>query len=390
MRFQISLLAIALNFVLHLPSQAQLTIPSDGSDGALNISADTVIDLSQAVDGSWDDDNSANAGKGIYDKDKWAIVFKYSSVNIDGVYTDGDLSGAKVTFINHPSRAPVVWLVQGDVTINGIVDIRGKDGTSDAVERLRPVEGGPGGFRGAATGPSGRGWGLGPGGGGISIHGSHGGGYLGSYGNPQILPLIGGSGGAASSSWSGAGGGGAILIAASGGVAVAGKVDAGGSAGGAIKIVSHQVTGAGELSVIGNAGAGRIRLETNLLATSLRTFPETIGVPPADPPVLWLPDNAPSVRILSVDGVASPEDPRAPLVSAADIAIENDAPVDILIETKNFPVEGVVQLRWAYKYGWAGWLTATLEGGDATQATWKVTTAFIPGFTTLQARITAP
>jgi plastocyanin len=97
--------------------QAQLSIPSDGSDGALNITANTVIDLSQAVTGTWDANNSANAGKGIFDPAKRAIVFKYSSVNINASRT--------VTFTNHPSRAPVVWLVQGTVAIAGTLSLNG-------------------------------------------------------------------------------------------------------------------------------------------------------------------------------------------------------------------------------------------------------------------------
>ena len=61
---------------------AALNIPSDGSDGALIISNNTVIDLGQAVTGNWDANNSANAGKGVYDPAQWAVVYKYSSVTI--------------------------------------------------------------------------------------------------------------------------------------------------------------------------------------------------------------------------------------------------------------------------------------------------------------------
>ena len=50
---------------------AQLTIPSDGSDGAFNPAVNIEIDLSQSVTGTWSDNNAANAGKGIYDSNKW-------------------------------------------------------------------------------------------------------------------------------------------------------------------------------------------------------------------------------------------------------------------------------------------------------------------------------
>src|SRR6266498_2064736 len=97
---KLALLAITFA-ALALPARAQLTIPgADGSEGALNITSNTVIDLGQAVTAAWDANNTANAGKGIYDSNKWAVVFKYSSVTI--------ASNATVTFVNHASRAPVV------------------------------------------------------------------------------------------------------------------------------------------------------------------------------------------------------------------------------------------------------------------------------------------
>ncbi len=86
--------ALALLLLGALHGQAVITIPgADGSDGALNVTADTVIDLSQAVTGAWDANNTANAGKGIYDPSKWAVVFKYSSVTV--------ATGKTVTFKNH-------------------------------------------------------------------------------------------------------------------------------------------------------------------------------------------------------------------------------------------------------------------------------------------------
>ena len=87
-------------------AQAQLTIPgADGSDGSLHVTEDTVIDLSLATGGApgtdaWQQDNTANAGNGVYDPDKWAVVFKYTSVTVD--------ADATLSFANHPTRAPVV------------------------------------------------------------------------------------------------------------------------------------------------------------------------------------------------------------------------------------------------------------------------------------------
>ncbi|MBI5388725.1 MAG: hypothetical protein HZA90_29030 [Verrucomicrobia bacterium] len=381
------------------PASAQLTIPSDGSDGAFNPSMDptnVVIDLSQAVPGVWNANNSANAGRGIYDKDKWAIVFKYSSVNIP--------AGVTVRFINHSSRAPVVWLVQGDVAVAGTVDLRGQSKQQGSAALL-PTEPGPGGFRGGPTGPQGGGIGLGPGGGAAP---SGGGAYATFYGNPRILPLIGGSGGRAGGTSGGAGGG-ALFVAASGTVTVNGLITAQGGvgainggdyfggSGGAIRIIASQVLGTGELNcLLGVSGynysglEGRIRIESPLLSAALRTHPETIADLPATPPEIWPPAATPTVRIVSVDTNAAPTDPTAPLLSNADVAIYNDTPVVITLETTDFPIEGVVQVRAAQKWGSASWIRAWYVSGNQAQAQWRATNTFVKGYTTLQARATAP
>lgn len=176
------MLALAL---LATPALAQLNVPSDGSDGALNITTNTVIDLSKASYAAWNQNNSTNAGNGVYDGNKWAVVFKYSSVTI--------ASNATVTFLNHPTHAPVVWLVQSNVTINGNLSLDGSDWTGAYPDYLVPTEPGPGGFRGGAYSSSGGSAGYGTGGGCNSVN-CGGANYGSGYGNPQVIPLLGGSG----------------------------------------------------------------------------------------------------------------------------------------------------------------------------------------------------
>jgi hypothetical protein len=96
------------------------------------------------------------------------------------------------------------------------------------------------------------------------------------------------------------------------------------------------------------------------------------------------------VRIVSVDTFPTPADPTAPLVSSADVAIQNDAPAVIMLETENFPIEGVVQVRAAKKWGTASWIPASYVSGNQAQALWRATNTFVKGYTTLQARATAP
>jgi len=115
--FCFAAMALCCSVVLGL-----INVPSDGSDGAFNPTANVEVDLSQAVTGApgvWGEPwLQPGTGTGVYDADKWAVVFKYSSVNIP--------SGVTVTFKNHASRAPVVWLVQGNTTIAGTVNLDGQ------------------------------------------------------------------------------------------------------------------------------------------------------------------------------------------------------------------------------------------------------------------------
>jgi hypothetical protein len=63
-----------------LPAHADLTIPgADGSDGTFAPTANVTVDLSLAPTAGWD---SIGSGNGVYDPDKWAVVFKYASVSI--------------------------------------------------------------------------------------------------------------------------------------------------------------------------------------------------------------------------------------------------------------------------------------------------------------------
>ena len=404
---------------LALPTAAQLNIPSDGSDGALNPTADIEIDLSQAITGTWSDDNTgANIGKGIYDPEKWAVVFEYSSVNIP--------AGVTVTFKNHPSNPPVMWLVSGNVTIDGSVDLQGESVYSGGLEALVPSLGGPGGFRGGASGPEGNGDGLGMGGAGASDgdgtavfrSGRH------EYGNPQLVPLIGGSGGSGTSSTAaGSGGGGAILVASATTITLNGTITCRGGhtytgnslesdrrgAGGGIRLIADSIlendlgaklldcrggdwvkSGPDDTNVNSNSRAnGRIRIEANNYS-GLTTFPETVAVAPADPPQIFAPANAATVTIVGVDQISTPSDPTAPLQSNSDVAIQNNDPVVITLQTTNFPLEGVVQVRVARKFGNAQFYTASNTGGNIASATWELTHTFSEGFTTLQARATAP
>ena len=167
--------------------------------------------------------------------------------------------------------------------------------------------------------------------------------------------------------------------------------------GGAIKLIANQVNGTGSLNAAGiYAGQnGRVRVESNILSSTISSSPSTIAVAPGTTPTIFQSNTSPTVRIASVDAVNAPVDPTAPLISSADIAIQKNTPVTVVLETRNLATAGaVVSVRIANKFGngTATTVNATLDGGGTTTlSTWRATNVTIaPGFTTLQARATAP
>lgn len=246
-------------------------------------------------------------------------VLNYTSINIP--------AGVTVKFKKNALNTPAYLLVSGNVTIAGVIDLRGEDGKhsgtygdgSQADDGI-PGAGAVGGFDGGRGGRddlAGRpgiirgGAGLGPGGGKGGIEGASdcngtryikyygmGAGFAtaGSsawyrpgrcvsegfspdqakaYGTPALQPLIGGSGGGGGVGGlnfpgsGGGGGGGALLIAASGSITITspGNIDAtGGDAGGASGTNSGQQGGGGSggaIRLIATTIAGNGALSAN-------------------------------------------------------------------------------------------------------------------------------
>jgi hypothetical protein len=356
-----------------LPAFAVLNIPSDGSDGALTVTTNTVIDLSQAVTGVWSNNNAANAGKGIYDSNKWAVVFKYRSVNVS--------TGATVTFKNHRSRAPVVWLVQSNVMVgaNGGINLTGqKTGFLVATN----LDAGPGGFRSGSINGSA----LGPGGA-VNSNAT----FKSTYGNLRLLPLIGGSGVSDLSGTSLAAGGGAILIAAGNSVTNNGTIQSVGlngllnyASGGGIRIACDALMGNGAFNVQPD---GRLRVEANSVSGSLTFSPIVPVVAPGDTPAIWPLPTAPVCTIVSVGGTGISSDPTADFGNQPDAVVESQGPVDVILETRNFPTSGVVKVRVAPKTNTNTiWVTASYQSGNTVLATWRASVPLTNTITMLQAR----
>ena len=349
---------------------------STGADGALEPNVDVEVPL--PADG----------------------LLNYTSINIP--------SGVTVRFQRNALNTPVTLLVSGDALIAGSLDLNGQDGADangagngNVGDDGLPGRGGPGGFSGGAGGPisadaEGRiaQAGLGPGGGRPSSlptqayrngsggsFGAAGQSYGGSsgatYGNPDLLPLIGGSGGSGGNGWTGqggsggGGGGGALLLAVSGTLNVTGTIRAnggrsgdvgntynsgaqpgGGGSGGAVRLIASTLSGNGGIAATGGrggawsntasqggaGGVGRIRLEADVLQRTAATSPPFSQATPGPLVVTGMP----SLRIASVAGIAAPAEPTG----AADIVLPEDAldPLEVIVETRNVPLGNTISV----------------------------------------------
>ena len=374
-------------------ASAQLDLGTlDSSDGNYSWSGgNNTLDLRNAAVGTWDG-ISPVPGNGIYDPAKWVVVYKFNNFNIQF----GNLN-----FIEHPSRCPVVILVQGTASVNGC-------------NIIVPVN--VGGFNGGVPGAPGLPGhaGLGPGGGGNSEDGNWQGagsyGTLGTlgvtigttYGNPAILPLIGGSGAGSRNAYrqSGGNGGGAILIATKNLFTVSGSSifadgDTGssniGGSGGAIKLMAHELNlpNSGLYATGGNyGGAGRIRLEANSFGQLASSLPSASTASAGPVAKIFATNLTPKATISKVGGISTPADPRGSFYFLPDVNLTSDGTQPVEVTCENIPVDGSwsVLVRGVPRNGDATTYTATFATGNLAWSTWTVNVPFTEGNQVLQVR----
>jgi hypothetical protein len=304
-------------------------------------------------------------------------IFNFTTVYID--------SGVTIRFQPNHANTPVFILAQGDVTINGLIDISGADGGFGFVA----PSGGPGGFSGGLGGSdlTYEGWGVGPGGGSGNVNeASHRSASFAAgaqpYGTPTLQWLIGGSGGGggtlslngASPGENGGGGGGAILIASSStidlgisgrpaivshGGAGSGSFNSGCGSGGAIRLAATLLRGSGDINAWSPSGlgacffvtsdnlnaSGRIRLESAQSSQYAGTAHPPASVNGLGEPIVVLPPITPIVRILSIGGVPVPAQPTA-AANTPDIALPSTFanPVSVVVQATNVPSGTMVKV----------------------------------------------
>ena len=343
---EVSWLAMASTLVAVAPATAQtFTSGSTGADGAFAPTAN--VRLAIPPDG----------------------VFNFTTINIP--------TGVTVSFETRAGvRQPAISLLAtGNVVVAGRIDVSGGNGgTGGAGAQLFTNGGvaGPGGFDGGAganglQGSSGAA-GLGPGGGlpgsatAFPGHAGHlvaASGVSGgrAYGEPRLVPLVGGSGGGGGASQffgttggGGGGGGGAVLLAATGTMSLSGTITAtggiggssggpagGSGSGGAVRIVASTLIGSVAIDVNGGPGAspGRIRIEALTNSASI-SGGSAGGVTVGAPDVLSL--SVVGLRIAAIGGVRPPATPTGSYATP-DVILPagTTSPVAITLEASQIP-----------------------------------------------------
>ena len=399
-RLTVAVIALVASVVEASPAFAQtFNSGSTGADGAFNPPVGTTT-LSPPQSGT----------------------FNFTTVNVP--------TGATVRFTRNAANTPVTILASGNVTIAGVVDIRGTDGGASKINGTivggNGGAGGPGGYDGgsgaaAVMSPTG-GAGLGPGGGVGSTGAGGGGGGAGAlsvgaagkgtggsgwaaYGTAALLPLVGGSGGGgggavgANTGAGGGGGGGALVIASSGtltltgtilahgtpggGITGAGVAAGGGGSGGSVRLVATTIAGSGVVNVAGgNGGAlttlveggggapGRVRVEafTNTLVVGAGTG--AVGVVSSGAPTSVTLPTTPALRIAAIGGVTAPDSPSGSF-SIADVVLPPTVtnPVTVSLAGTNIPVGTTVTVTVKALHGEAASVVSTPLAGTLASST---------------------
>ena len=315
-------------------------------------------------------------------------IFNFTTITIG--------AGVTLRMAGNVYAPPVIWLAQGAVKIDGILDLSGQDGfsASNTTQRLLTVPGSGGyggGYPGVGANPPGDG--LGPFFG--VANGCANGGFS---GNQFDVPLVGGSGGGGYNSFAGGAGGGAILIASSLSISGAGSIKAtggsavgsssGAGAGGAIRLVAPSVTIAGKLDAAAGPQAcgnghqpfsGVVRIE----AFQIGAITAGGSLYTATPFGLFLPTlvGIPTVRVTSVGGIAVVTNPTGTF-AFPDVNVNSNAALPFVIQASNVPLGTTVTLKLFSENGADKVLISTGLTGTLASSTVTISTTIPPGFST--------
>lgn len=139
-------------------------------------------------------------------------------------------------------------------------------------------------------------------------------------------------------------------------------------------------------------GDGRVRLEYNVSTMTSMVWGTVSGGFPSNPPQVWPPDDTPVVKIIEINGQATPADPKAQMsLREQDVSIATGDPVTWRVESRNVPSDWTVILRVNPMSGREAMTSCTMEaGGTGDLAYWNCTLAMPAGYSVAQVRAKAP
>ncbi len=167
-------------------------------------------------------------------------------------------------------------------------------------------------------------------------------------------------------------------------------------------MVANLFTGNGIIQCLGGingyvGGLGRIRIErvTNSGNPQVTPDPSVVTLQAAATPVIWLPSDGPTARIVSIGAVAAPGDPRASFGTyGPDVTLPQVSTTPVIIETTNAETASTVKVRVTPRAnGSYTETTATLTQTNSTSPLVLRWTANVPvnnGYSAVQVKVVRP
>ncbi|MGE3312823.1 MAG: hypothetical protein AB7O66_22870 [Limisphaerales bacterium] len=111
--------------------------------------------------------------------------------------------------------------------------------------------------------------------------------------------------------------------------------------------------------------------------------------------LIWPQENAPTVKVVSIGGIAAPEDPRAEFGAiGADVALPQTSNVQVVVETTQVEESSVVRVRLAPRSnGEFSSIVATKDAvlaDDPLTVRWVANVPVATGYSALQVHVVRP
>ncbi|HOY57195.1 MAG TPA: hypothetical protein PK640_03540, partial [Verrucomicrobiota bacterium] len=142
---------------------------------------------------------------------------------------------------------------------------------------------------------------------------------------------------------------------------------------------------------------GRVRIERVASTSSLQTTPDpsVVALAAGATPQIWLPENGPMVRVVSIGGHPAPTDPRAEFgVIGSDTVLPSVSSTTVVIETTNVEQASAVTVRATPRsngnYTETAASVSQVVSENPLVLRWTATVPVNPGYSAFQVRVVRP